>query len=251
MEIIKTIRDEGPKGVFISEEEKVSTISKLITIKKVNVNGEDEKGNTALYHACAEGYPKIVEFLLKNGADANKFKDYNEITPLMAANWSCYGEENKIKIKELLLPYCTINTINFAGHDGRTALSETCHHYALSDIRDKEETAIKLDTIKLLLKNGAKVDRKSLREQKLAATKDLQIAKNLSKYLDLAKAYDEAPDQVKFLEERKPKDNATEQEKDDYNLLIQRSFVIKPIKNNKVPVMFNEEDFWSKLNKSN
>ena len=73
-------------------------IEKIIA-KNINVNVQDDVGNTALILACMEGHVKVVELLIKANADksiVNKHgndalfyanqKNYNDIIKLMEQN---------------------------------------------------------------------------------------------------------------------------------------------------------------------
>ncbi|UJR20551.1 hypothetical protein I4U23_023678 [Adineta vaga] len=73
----------------------------LINELKVNVNDEDENGQTALYYAVRSGSCEIVKILLENGANNVRDKLRN-VTPLMRA--ALYGE---IDLVEMFNGYCS------------------------------------------------------------------------------------------------------------------------------------------------
>lgn len=71
-------------------------IIKKIISKNININIQDDVGNTALILACMEGHIKVVELLIKENADksiVNKYgnnalfyakqKNYNNIIKLL------------------------------------------------------------------------------------------------------------------------------------------------------------------------
>ncbi|CAF1595078.1 unnamed protein product [Adineta ricciae] len=73
----------------------------LINELKVNVNDEDENGQTALYYAVRSGSCEIVKCLLENGA--TNFRDkLRNVTPLMRA--ALYGE---VELVEAFHGYCS------------------------------------------------------------------------------------------------------------------------------------------------
>ena len=78
-----------------------------------DVNQKDKEGNTLLLIAADKGYTKIVESLIKAGADVNK--DRNKWTPLLAA--ACKEYEDII---EILIDAKA--DVNAESNDGWTAL---------------------------------------------------------------------------------------------------------------------------------
>lgn len=129
VDILKLIREsyDTEEEKISTEEEKISKIAKLIKekkIDKVNINRvvkfrPNKPSGTPLINAIEYKHPRLVEFLLKNGADANII--YNDSyrppynlgmgrkthSPLMSA---C--AINDSTIVKSLLPYCTDRTIN-------------------------------------------------------------------------------------------------------------------------------------------
>jgi ankyrin repeat protein len=100
------------------------------------INKPDKAGCTPINVACAKGYKKIVELLLKNGADINA-KDKNGKTPLRIACENKKENKNNEEILRLLLSHKDIDVS--IGNDK----NETPLHYAC--LYDKEEI------VKLLL----------------------------------------------------------------------------------------------------
>lgn len=78
--------DKYTKLNFESRQRKLTDLNK--TLKKgVDVNHQDNEGNTALHYAAWEGEDKTIEILVKNGADLNIKNNYGQ-TPLMFAVWN-------------------------------------------------------------------------------------------------------------------------------------------------------------------
>jgi len=59
-------------------------VSILLDAPNIEVNKRDDNGVTALWLACGRGYEKMVEVLVKKGADLNMGP--NGLSPLMAAS---------------------------------------------------------------------------------------------------------------------------------------------------------------------
>lgn len=60
------------------------TVKKLVQQKKVNINEYDKNGESVLNTAVLNGNMKMIEFLVKNGADVN-LKNEKSVTPIMTA----------------------------------------------------------------------------------------------------------------------------------------------------------------------
>ncbi|MFC1898571.1 ankyrin repeat domain-containing protein [Candidatus Cloacimonadota bacterium] len=75
----------------------LSIVKYLVEEKQTNVNFKDNNGSTALIFSAGRGYPEIVEFLLKNGADVN-IQSNNGSTALHSAAYY-----NRLQCLELML----------------------------------------------------------------------------------------------------------------------------------------------------
>jgi len=62
-------------------------ISNWLLETSIQIDAYDSQGRTALYHACQDGQLDIVKLLLAKGANVNRMRDVDGITPLaIAAN---------------------------------------------------------------------------------------------------------------------------------------------------------------------
>lgn len=89
--------------------------------KRVNINCQDENGNSPLYVASYFGQDEIVLLLLKNGANVN-IKNHYGLTPLHAA-----VEKNNIVIIKLLLQYAADVNIISITKEGNEIPSPLCY----------------------------------------------------------------------------------------------------------------------------
>jgi ankyrin repeat protein len=83
------------QSLFKAVRERNISKVKLILGSGIDVNSKDEIGQTALMHACMQGYKDISEFLLSRGADVNA-KDDVSGTALMYA--SSQGNESMVNL---------------------------------------------------------------------------------------------------------------------------------------------------------
>ena len=110
----------------------------LLSSGKTNVNLRDNKGGTALYYAAQNNWPKIVDLLIRKGADVN-LSLKNRTTPLCVAAFAGY-----FKVAELLSQAPGVQ-VDKPGMDNVTPLLMACC---------QEHKRI----VKLLLNNGADPD---------------------------------------------------------------------------------------------
>ena len=82
-----------------------------------NVDTRDHDGSIALHHSVENGYPRIVEMLIRAGTIINIQNRYQE-TPLVVASSS--GPEETLKILISHQP-----DVNLVDYDGHTALHWT------------------------------------------------------------------------------------------------------------------------------
>lgn len=87
-------------------------------LQAVPVDAPDERGRTALMHACRSGHADGVELLLAAGADINATNQQGT-TPLMYAKTAAMGSGNLAIMRLLLARGADINARDRAG---RTAL---------------------------------------------------------------------------------------------------------------------------------
>ena len=80
----------GDRQIFLDLFDQILSLPK----KLLNINYQDEKGNTALHYACDEGNLKIVEFLLNAKCDPNISNNKKE-TPLHLASKGGYFDISK------------------------------------------------------------------------------------------------------------------------------------------------------------
>jgi len=128
---------------------------KLLFDKNVDINAKDNKGNTALHHACVylDRTFEIIELLLENGADVNSINNHGE-SALMNVCCGMYCYQRKKIIQLLLNSGADVNKID---NDGETALNGL--YRALNEFRDNDDDCdgeIRvLKAIKLLKQYGA------------------------------------------------------------------------------------------------
>jgi ankyrin repeat protein len=103
----------------------------------VDVDWQDDKGDTALMKAAVEGFWDVVDVLLSHKADPNIQNNSGETALILATS---YSDENYPKIIELLSSHGA--DLNLKNSEGQTAL--------MIAARDG-----KLECAKLLVKNGA------------------------------------------------------------------------------------------------
>ncbi|OUM56812.1 hypothetical protein PIROE2DRAFT_49229, partial [Piromyces sp. E2] len=99
-------------------DEELNDLSKNCILKS-DINYQDNNGNTALLYACKLNSKKIIELLLKNGADTNIVNHKNK-SPLM---YSCKnGNKNCV---DMLLEYHAKLDIE-SNNSGKTAFKYAC-----------------------------------------------------------------------------------------------------------------------------
>lgn len=117
MSCLKSIKNIELKNKDINEELLLAinncSISKILELinRGVDVNGRDDKGNSALMLAAKEGHRGVVKTLIWNGAADINYKNYYGNTALMIA--SEYG--NKEVVKLLIKVEADVNEKNCSG----------------------------------------------------------------------------------------------------------------------------------------
>lgn len=76
--------------VRVANEGDEAEIEKIL-LNKVDINSNDQEGNTALMEAVKKGYAKAVKTLVQNGADIN-MSDVYGVTPIVEAAGRGYVE---------------------------------------------------------------------------------------------------------------------------------------------------------------
>jgi ankyrin repeat protein len=82
--IFGVVQRGGPRGsrrVHICARPKESVLRALLNQNEVNINSRDTRGTTALMSAASKGNARVVDILLKAGADAT-LKNYKGETAL-------------------------------------------------------------------------------------------------------------------------------------------------------------------------
>lgn len=110
--------------------------------KGININSQDEDGETPLHYAARKNRPEIINLLLDHGAQIN-VQDNVKDTPLHIA--AMRGHEPIIQL--LLQKGAFVNSIN---NEGMTPL-----HYAISNSDEDDENTDRI--VKLFLDHGADV----------------------------------------------------------------------------------------------
>lgn len=112
------------------------------SIKGFDIDSEVSHEWNLLFHACFNGLPKIVDFLINvRGADVNKF--INNESPLMVSCKSSADSEEVFEVVKLLLKK-SIN-IRSTNRFGETAFMMACNKGHVK-------------TVELLLSKGASID---------------------------------------------------------------------------------------------
>jgi hypothetical protein len=68
---------------YPEKDEDVAIVQGLVEVH--DVNGLDKLGNTPIIIAAERGLPKIVACLIEHGADTNKARESDGMTPLIAS----------------------------------------------------------------------------------------------------------------------------------------------------------------------
>ena len=98
-------------------------LKKFESIKTMDINYQDEKGNTALHYSCDEGNLKIVEILLDANCNTNLTNNNNE-TPLHLSSKNGYFDISKKLIEKGAL-------LNVYDSEGNTPIHYVCkNNYA-------------------------------------------------------------------------------------------------------------------------
>ena len=129
-----------------STENHFACLQLLVKTKKINIDAPGNRDRTALQKACSQGYIKIVEYLLKNGANQN-IKDEFDRTAWDFAN-QCFNEEARLSILTLLnlykAPYfcknlaqCAILATQFSGEKLLQKQKQSKPHELFYDMKIK------------------------------------------------------------------------------------------------------------------
>jgi serine/threonine-protein phosphatase 6 regulatory ankyrin repeat subunit A/serine/threonine-protein phosphatase 6 regulatory ankyrin repeat subunit B len=118
-------------------EDKKERVVKLLISLGANVNTKDEQGRTALMEAARNGYEKMVQLLIDNGADVR-----NSTALIDAVGGYSYDEQKKERIVMMLIRSGA--NVNTKDEWGRTALMEAARNGCES-------------IVQLLIDNGADV----------------------------------------------------------------------------------------------
>ena len=96
------------KGLISAASEgRINSVKKYLNDGKVNVNGRNSRGCTALHWACWNGNRDIAELLLDHGADIEA-RSFIYATPLI---WACWN--GHLSITKLLLDRgCAVNSLD-------------------------------------------------------------------------------------------------------------------------------------------
>ena len=157
------------KEEILEDEEKLrknslrgqtKAVKKLLSIALLDVDFEDQLGQTPLYSAAKKGHKDVVRLLLDSGADPNKANNYGN-TPL---HWAAY-KGHKDMVQLLLDRWADPNK---AGHFGWTPL-----HYAAKN----GHTVV----LQLLLDSGADRDLTNDEEKTPLQMADKDVVVNLLK----------------------------------------------------------------------
>ncbi|KAI1317504.1 TBC1 domain, member 5 [Mortierella claussenii] len=167
---INCVRDKEQKTMLMvaATENKHRVLRYLLSLPAINVDLQDDEGETALYHAAAAGSTECVQLLLLAGASASLGNE-ESITPLIIASYNGF-----VTICRLLITigYANVNQqdstrksalllASYAGHVD--VMAELMEHGATMDTLDQygwsslmlAAYAGKLDACKLLLAQGA------------------------------------------------------------------------------------------------
>ena len=88
-------REEWKKLITAAEEGNYEEVGKLLSFGIIDVNGENEHGETAVFKAALKGHKDIVQLLIDRGADLNK-TDKSGYTPIYVA--VVFGREDVVKL---------------------------------------------------------------------------------------------------------------------------------------------------------
>ena len=146
-----------PLIIACKEDDNIATIKHILK-EGLDVNAQDQDGNTPLHHACWNENLELVKILVKNGADVNK-ENIDDTTPLgIVADYDEEGDKKKIydylmsKGAKTILDDSSSKSSEKIDidkdEDGNTPLHLAC--------RDKN-----LELVKLLVEKGADVNEKN------------------------------------------------------------------------------------------
>lgn len=121
-------------------------IARKMIAMGMDVNGQDEAGNSSLFMACMKGDVSFVKFLLQEGADPN-LRNRADSTPIMVAsrNRGSFAETVPLLIEHGA-------DVKIKAKDGATVL------WPLVTLLGRADEKRILETVKLVLSKGAEVD---------------------------------------------------------------------------------------------
>ncbi len=121
-DIIQMFIDNGREGDAFAESARWGEfeILKDMLARGIPIDGKAGNGATALMHAASGGQTRIVEYLLKHGADPNISADDHWRTALMSCLAALHKEGKYLAILQLLLDAGA--DPNLRDREGRTAL---------------------------------------------------------------------------------------------------------------------------------
>ena len=147
--LLETIPSEsGMLLIDAIKQDDYKLVRELMELNTVDINLQDEDGNTALIFACKNDNYDIVKLLVDKGADIN-VQNNNGISPLLAA---CYNinDKNAANIAKLLITKGA--DVNSVDKDQATPLTV---------ILEQETYGLYGNIVKMLLKNEADVNYKT------------------------------------------------------------------------------------------
>ena len=147
--LLETIPSEsGMLLIDAIKQDDYKLVRELMELNTVDINLQDEDGNTALIFACKNDNYDIVKLLVDKGADIN-VQNNNGISPLLAA---CYNinDKNAADIAKLLITKGA--DVNSVDKDQATPLTV---------ILEQETSGLYGNIVKMLLKNEADVNYKT------------------------------------------------------------------------------------------
>jgi len=136
---LDAVDDEGRTALILACSENITDVALRLIALGADVNIQDGRGWSALMRVSHRRNLKVVQALLKAGADANAFDDRDKKHSL---SWACL-EKHAFDVAQALLADGA--NINHADKDGCTALMEAV-------------TLAEMDTIRLLLESGADIN---------------------------------------------------------------------------------------------
>ena len=140
-DIVKLLMDNGAKysSIHIAAQTGDQAQVKVFLSQGIDINVEDDKGNTPLFYAIRDSHDELAQFLIDQGADIN-YTDKNGYGPLHHAIW--YGRAAMVKV--LVSRGADVNLMPEKGYSSL--------HYAVWN----ED----VNTVKLLVDHGAQFNEK-------------------------------------------------------------------------------------------